>query len=284
MTEDFLQLGQSGFKIQALEEGGKLVIRKESPGGDQVLIDRLFYQYEKHRNALTQQVMSPLLVPEIRSQFEKNGYSMQHVPGVPLGSAIQLMSRSEILEVGQNIVNYFLGSLARSGRDSIGNLALQKLGQLREVYSQSEDPVMRAIGSEALSRLAIFFDDEDIPTSPNHGDFSFENILYDRRGSALFAIDFLDSPFESVLIDVGRLWLDLRMGWWAQRSAPGAVALVNMTILRDMLRAQLAKHGVRHQQIENFAGFAALRILPYTRQPFRKALLKNALRITGGVI
>lgn len=281
----FNEIGQSGFSIRVLDDKGRLVIRKEAPPGDAALVERLFRQFEKHSRVSDQQLMKPLLVPEIKSTFESSGYSMAYAPGRPLGYLIPYMSQTELKRVGSAICEYFNTSLSMStGAAEINESALGKLAKLKQQYLQSSDPVIRHLGEESIDTLVKFFENERFPATPNHGDFSFENILSDRRGEALYALDFLDSPFDSVLIDIGRLWLDLKMGWWANRTSPSASATINMSYLRDLLTKNLGKRGLRPQQFEVFSTFAALRVIPYTTQPFRMSILKHALRLFKGVL
>jgi hypothetical protein len=281
--DDFFSLGQSGFRIKVVEDGGHLLVRKETPPEDRSKAERLLRQFEKHIEIENKDLMSPILVPKVRSAFVNFGYTMQYVPGRPLGYVVQLMSQSEVKRVGETICEYFRRNLSRPGPNEINELAKNKLSQLKKLYLESLDPVSRRLGLEAIENLSRFFDSNSIPSSPNHGDFSFENIVSNRRGDVIYALDFLDSPFESTLIDVGRIWLDLKMGWWAKRSAPSASAYVNMAILRDQISFELGKNGVESNQIESFATFAALRVLPYTHQPYRLALLKNSLRQSRGL-
>jgi hypothetical protein len=281
--DDFFSLGQSGFIITVVEASGHLVVRKEAPQGDSSLAARLLRQFEKHLEIENEGLMSPISVPKIRSEFANSGYTMEYAPGRPLGYVLQLMSQSEVNRVGETICEYFMRNLSKHGTDEINQLAMDKLSQLKEVYLQSRDPVSRVLGLEAIDNLVRFFDSTSIPSSPNHGDFSFENLVSNRRGDVVYALDFLDSPFESTLIDVGRIWLDLKMGWWAKRSAPNASAFVNMAMLKDKISVQLGENGVESNYIEGFATLATLRVLPYTNQPHRLALLKNSLRLSKGL-
>lgn len=282
---DLNGLGQSGFDIRVVEDKGRLYIRKEAPSGDTALAERLHRQFLKHSKVSDGELMAPLLVPEIKSTFEAGGYSMAYVPGRPLGYLIPYMSQSELRNVGTALCDYFNRCFSESEQDvEINLLAISKLNQLRDQYLISSDSVIRELGIESIESLIKFFENERFLVTPNHGDFSFENILSDRRGQVMYALDFLDSPVETVLIDIGRLWLDLKMGWWASRTLPSASSAVNMSYLRDLITEGLAKHELRPRHFEVFSTFAALRVIPYTSQPFRLSILKNALRMFKGVL
>lgn len=282
---DLNGLGQSGFDVRVVEDKGRLYIRKEAPSGDTALAERLYRQFVKHSKVSDGGLMAPILVPEIKSAFEAGGYSMAYVPGRPLGYLIPYMSQSELRNVGAALCDYFNRCFSMSEEDSeVNSLAIIKLDQLRSQYLISSDSVIRELGIESIESLIKFFGNEGFSVTPNHGDFSFENILSDRRGQVMYALDFLDSPFETVLIDIGRLWLDLKMGWWASRSLPSASSAVNMSFLRDLITEGLAKRQIRPRHFEAFSTFAALRVIPYTSQPFRLSILKNALRMFKGVL
>jgi hypothetical protein len=275
---DFFFLGQSGYNVKLVENNGRPFVRKECSPTDIPGRNRLELQYQKHVRALSTHQMRPMKIPEIVEPFGNNGYSMSLVPGKPLGIALELMSQKEVQGISNIISLYFVGQIESVAAELVNIKALEKLRQIREVYSNSTDESARVLGLAALEKLRIFFEEIDIQSSPNHGDFSFDNILSDRRGTTLFAIDLLDSPFETILLDIGRFWLDLRVGWWANRSAPKANATINMAFLKRNLVGVLHSNGIEPQIVEYFLALAALRVLPYTEQPYRRALLKNALR------
>jgi len=275
---DFFSLGQSGYNVKLVESDGRPFVRKESKPGDESGRDRLALQFQKHVKALESQQMKPLIIPDIVEDFRNDGYSMSFIPGRPLGVALELMSQKEVQGVSQIISAYFVRQIESGVPELVNTKALEKLQQIRGVYETSPDESAKILGVAATEKLKIFFQEVDIQSSPNHGDFSFDNILSDRRGTTLYALDLLDSPFESVLLDMGRFWLDLRVGWWASRSAPKANASINMAFLKRNLSRVLHAHGIKPEMLEHFLAMAALRVLPYTEQPYRRALLKNALR------
>ncbi len=275
---DFFSLGQSGYTVNLVETGGRHLVRKEAAVGDDVGAARLYLQYQKHVSAHRSGLLEPLEIPEIVEPFSDRGYSMAFIPGKPLGKALELMSQREVLNVSESIAKYFTAQLDNRVSELINPKALEKLEQIRSVYSGFSDSSARELGLAIADRLQDFFTSVEIESSPNHGDFSFDNILSDRRGTKLFALDLLDSPFDTVLLDMGRIWLDLKDGWWASRQAPRANSSINMAYLRHDLSKTLFAKGVSRAMLETFSIMAALRVLPYTEQPYRKALLKNAMR------
>lgn len=222
--------------------------------------------------------MRPIEVPRIIDCFSGGGYSMALAPGVPLGSAVREMSRLEALRAAERICDFVETSLLSPLEESsVTASALEKLQSLSEFYESSTDQQLRLIGSKSLKILWAFFSSQRITESFNHGDLSFENLLVTSSVKHLTAIDFLDSPFDSAMIDVGRLWLDLRTGWWADGLKRSPVAILNSREMAARFESRLRALQIDRVQMDLWASFAALRIAPYTRNPTRLALLKSAL-------
>lgn len=273
---DNLNLGQSGFVISPFRHGREVGVSKHALNEDGAA--RLYQQYLKHELAVNSGFMEPLIVPEIIRPFASMGYSMSYVPGQPLGFAFQIMSQSEVRRVAGKLTDYFEASISTSGDMVVNNQAIAKIQSLASTYENVADRSARSVGLEVIEKLSREFSRTELRSSTNHGDFSLENLLIDRRAERLFAIDFLDSPFESCLIDIGRLWLDLSTRWWATRSAPSATAWTNLALLRATMLPRLNAMGVSTHDLNLFSAFAALRVLPYTKVPYRSAILKSALR------
>jgi hypothetical protein len=106
--------------------------------------------------------------------------------------------------------------------------------------------------------------------------YVFENILVSSSVQTVNLIDFLNSPFESPMIDLGRLWLDARFGWWGWGMSPSANSELNGEIIANMISRVAKSNGISRESLNLFAGLAVLRVAPYTRNPVRLAFLKKA--------
>jgi hypothetical protein len=87
-------------------------------------------------------------------------------------------------------------------------------------------------------------------------------------------LDFLDSPIQTPMIDFGRFWLDVNYGWWLSHSTESTTSWLNRQKLRRIVLKIAADYEIPVYLIDQFAFFAALRILPYTQKINRLARLK----------
>lgn len=277
MNTDFFSLGQSGDKIGIISAGKSQVVRKETSKSGS---SRLQLQYRKHQLALENSAMSPFEVPAIIEHYNKAGYSMELAHGLPLGEALNKMSNSESVAVLDKFNNYFsrLHSESLGAEEVPPSQILGKLEDLKEKYRFLEDPAFSKISLRALSELESFFSNSPIPKSWNHGDFSFENILVSKKAGTLYVVDFLDSPFDSFWLDIGRIWLDLSFPWWGSGFRQPAISRLNQVTIKEGIYSELGTHGFDGFSLDLLACFSALRILPYTSNPVRKANLKLAVR------
>lgn len=279
---DLFSLGQSGCSL-SVEYGktGPRVTKQSHAGIDDKITLRLHKQYLKHVRIQEQGLMDPISVPKVLDAFSGNGYSMSLAPGLPLGLALNTMSRWESLQVALKLGQYFETSLdAASAHETVNGAVTLKLEELSAFYKVARDKQLSIIGSNCANMLRAYFSKTRIGASFNHGDFSFENIMVSRGSRALTALDFLDSPFESLLIDVGRLWLDLNGGWWIEGLNSSPTATLNAREIAVTIETALRKFGIDRRQIDFWACFAGLRVAPYTRNPTRLALLKFSLART----
>jgi hypothetical protein len=75
-------------------------------------------------------------------------------------------------------------------------------------------------------------------------------------------------------LDWGRIWLDVRYGWWAKSDEPNNKIVVNYQILEKQMRKSASQLGIEIRTLEFFAGLAVLRVFPYTSNPIRLEHLK----------
>lgn len=275
---DHMTIGQSGTRVQVLSlNPGPRVVRKSCTDGS----DRLREQYLKHETALSG-AMAPLRVPRLVSAYEGDAYDMEYLHGLPLGIFLETASSEEVLLVAELVGSYLVHAVSGSdncavlpGESSQGAEALQvKLDALREDFRQRGFPVNPFIHLTHLVNRQI--GQPVVDTGWNHGDFSFENILVLEGGTDVGVVDFLNSPFDTPLIDVGRFMLDAAYGWWGAGFLPSANWALNAQTLQRHICDAIFGMGLQPTLVRAFTGLAVLRIVPYTSQPTRMAFLKNA--------
>lgn len=259
---DYLSLGQSNDYLEVIDN--KSFIKKSSKN------NRLKNQYEKHIEAIS----LGLTAPRIINNFNDSSYTMEYINGIPIGFYLKTYSLLDCKPVIDNLIKIIENIFNMSKNGNIKKNFKDKMNDLSKKYiSDDECPLIiknlySAINSELDDVLNI--------KGWNHGDLSFENILIIPDTKDVILIDFLDSPFESPLIDLGRIWLDSNFGWWGQGVEESPNSLINLNYLTKRILDFSKKNNINKKNLYIFSGFAILRIYPYTKDPVRIAFLKKA--------
>lgn len=259
-------LGQSGAVVTVEQRDGQLVVRKTSHDG------RCGVQASKQIAA--REIATAIRVPRVIDAWDGESFTMDYVPGVPLGEFLQVSSLDECSQVAATLTEFVRGNW-RDGQDSPPRTGLDR----KLVAMQPDDRhTSGTVPPDAIDTLRDALTDTALPSGWNHGDLSFENILVTPRDAEVWCVDFLDSPIESPLIDVGRLLIDAEHGWWRTAYHVTGAELVGRQMISRSLRALCAQRNVSDGTIGAMKAFAALRILPYSRDPARIAILTDVLK------
>jgi hypothetical protein len=265
-----LSYGQSGDLVQYEVLEGKIVVTKRA-GSDST---RLHAQYLKQS---TFPSSVHIQVPNIVIPWDGDAFSMEYVPSMPLGKYFQTASVSELASCGDKIVNFIKDQIAIS-KTSKAPLNhdldfLEKIKNMKTALTGSNHKIIQR-AAEILELWSSL-----IPQliGPNHGDFSFENILINPRSNEVWLVDFLDSPIESPLLDVGRILIDSEHGWWGSGVYPLASEKIAGNSLGMRIRTECELIGITSDQLSFFKMFTALRIIPYTTNPLRMAILLDLI-------
>lgn len=265
----YLDLGQSKSSISV--ESGKFGLQLKKIFPDAI---RGHKQYLKHLEALKLSGNYSFSVPKILSEFIDGSYSMQYMHSVPLGVGLDSMSLEEVKEVTDKLLKYFEKSFTNEVKEKNTNVGLLK----NKLDDLSISPYCKdSLYSKALNFLRNSLPDVGFPDGWNHGDLSLDNILIDYENFNIIFIDFLNSPFDSPIIDLGRILLDLKYGWWKNNLNPSLTWVANSKFISKQVVNAGVGFGIPRSTIDYFIIFAALRVIPYTANPTRMAYLKNAI-------
>jgi hypothetical protein len=273
-----MKIGQSGTRIEVVTINGNIRAVRKSAVDE---ADRLSRQYAKHQLALSHPSCT-LRVPRILSDFSGGSYDMEYLQGIPLGLFLetasiedtQLLAKKLSSHLTQLLVNSEKIEANEGGYSEANSVLEKKLLSLKKILGT------RAIGFKPfLDLLELVLNDIqglEVPFGWNHGDFSFENILVIDEGAELALVDFLNSPFDTPLIDVGRFLLDATYGWWGAGFVPSANWSLNTQMVCKSATNSLGEVGVLPRAQRAFIGLALLRVVPYTERPTRMSFLKSA--------
>jgi len=264
-------LGQSGSKFSIVSTNSGTALMKSRVGDA-----RFHRQFEKHFAAQSRS-LGGMKTPSVLSSYKNDEYLMEILHAVPLGLGLNRMSLDQVGVISVKIANYFHEIFAESSQAD--EACLKLIGAKIELLDEFVHKQDNLLYSKAIELLYETTHWVSINQGWNHGDFSFENILVPQSGSDsnVYLIDFLDSPFESPMIDLGRFWLDLNYGWWGNKFSPSAAWKINNKVLRDNFLELIVALKIPFPSLYYFTLLASLRILPYTKNPVRLAHLKTSI-------
>ena len=265
-----LSYGQSGDLVQYEVLDGKVVVTKRA-GSEST---RLHAQYLKQSTFLSSEHIQ---IPKIIAPWNGEAFSMEYVPSMPLGKYFQTASVSELASCGDKIIDFIKDQIAKS---QISNTPLnhdldflEKIKNMKTSLTGSNHKIVQ----RAAEILELWSSSIPQLIGPNHGDFSFENILINPRSNEVWLVDFLNSPIETPLLDIGRILIDSEHGWWGSGIYPLASEKIAGNSLGIRIRTECELIGITSSQISFFKMFTALRIIPYTTNPLRMAILLNLI-------
>ena len=119
----------------------------------------------------------------------------------------------------------------------------------------------------------------DVPKSKCHGDLTLENILINVNND-IYLIDFLDSFFDSYMIDFAKLLQDLKL-YWSYRNkliSPNLelrLLVAKETLIEYITKLPNGKNNLIH--IYYILLMNVMRIVPYVSDDITKQCLENSI-------
>ena len=248
--------GHSGCRIYLYEEKGNYFVRKYSGSLD--YNQRLYSQCIKQMKFKSESIHVPQV---LRMEYDDKGlfyFDMEYVQGVTLAKYISKIDVSDIQGLASTIIKNinFDDTINLNATD----IFLSKLKEL-------EDKT-KGMGAGTVVRAIDFLKTIDWTSFPNalcHGDLTFENIII--RNNEIYFIDFLDSFYESWIMDFGKLFQDLEC-MWSYRDVPtlDANIKIRLVIFKQIILNCLKQKNIKYV----FNTYVALllnlvRIYPYSK-------------------
>ncbi len=251
----FKLIGHSGCALEVSQVGKDFIVIKTSR--DKSYNPRLERQFEKQR-AFTSDIFRAPKV--LGSRINENGlfeFSMEYISGFSLAEYLKRATPAEIKAIAKK----FAAAIPkkRATDPEAGAHFAKKLGELEPTIRASDHQAIK----DAYDRLLKYPWDQSIP-SYCHGDLALENIIW--KDGELYLIDFLDSFYDTWMLDVGKLVFDIESRWSYRHVGTDENLNARLTILKNSLLESLPRSGAepREREIYHMALLHALRILPYT--------------------
>ena len=272
--------GHSGCGIYLIEtEDGSIFVRKISK--DPAYNSRLQAQCAKQRCFVSTHIYTPAVMGE---GFDEDGrfyFDMEYIQGVTLAEYIKTMEIGKIKSLVATLLTIIDPCKTEqiAEKDQPQARFLAKLADLQDNL-KTENNAHVSIAMKLLKS----HDWTNTPSSGCHGDLTLENIIV--RNDQLYLIDFLDSFYDSWVLDMGTLLQDVQT-MWSYRNA-GSVSMnttLRLLVFRDLLLDAVKQIDSRYIKEIYYALLMKLvRIYPYTTDALTLGFLDEKLEQVIGCI
>ncbi len=197
--------GYSGCPLYILNAQGRLIVRKISASRDynarlkkQCLKQAEFF---KDKEGIT----APNIFSEGYTKHELYYFDMEYIKGQTFSNYLQTCSIDDFLGRLKLLVNWsMLSKTDLTNKGEVRDIFLNKIDQLKSKNTNLK-------GSEKIFKFMNQVPWERVPRSVCHGDLTIQNILIYQ--DKIYLLDFLDSFYDSWMIDIAKLLQDLDLGW-----------------------------------------------------------------------
>ena len=269
--------GHSGCSLCLYDCDGSFFVRKKSLESSYDF--RLRKQFIKQRKFNSDNFKTP----KILSYGQENGhfyFDMQFVHGITLAEYMKTIKTKEIV----HLMGYLFKSLPVEKEHY--NEKTQSIFYNKIIGLEKNVKNKTALQTETFNHLKAF-DFSNVPETYCCGDLTLENILLCEDDKKIYLIDFLDSFFNSWMIDIAKLLQDLELGWsWRKEKKDSSRDLRCMIARQALIEGilELPDGKSKLQAVYNILLLNILRIYPYTKDEDTFSFLENALSKTLHII
>lgn len=278
--------GHSGCIVYLCEndETGEAYIRKVS--GDSKYNHRLERQCKKQiwlqgslKNFHSTNGRN-LFTPKVLSTGEINGnfyFDMEYVRAQTFAEYLCTAKIFSLVDIVSTILEFFLFEISHSKQNLDSNYIFrQKIETIKFSPELLEPEVVQCL--EILKN----HDFGNLMEGDCLGDLTLENILISPSGD-IWLIDLLDSFYESWVMDVSKLLMDLKAGWSWRLQRNDSNRNLRAYIVKQMILEFIASLPVMKGKSTNLIYLQllhALRILPYTHDSLSREIILKFIKDT----
>jgi len=204
--------GRSGCKLEVLNKGGILSVRKISreSGYNARLLLQAAKQQHFFKNPWSVEFSTPEVSTHANADEPLTWFEMPYLHGQKYSEFFERASIQEIKNLALKFERHFALGLANSKIEAIDpGIFLPKLEAVCGLLRGRSDIDQRLVklAADYLENIPASF----MPASACHGDFTFSNMIFGEE--AIYLVDFLDSFVESPLIDLVKFRQDTFFYW-----------------------------------------------------------------------
>lgn len=255
--------GHSGCKILLMEDDdGFTFVRKLSK--DKEYNDRLKKQCEKQVSFNGGKIKTPMVYNSGLSEEGLFYFDMEYVQGMTLAEYVKTMEIGKVRGLVEILVDNLIpkdnGAISLEQKVNVTEIFEKKISNLREILASHKNSII-----EQSLNLLEKHDWTGMISSQCHGDLTLENIII--KNDNLYFIDFLDSFYDSWLMDMGTLLQDVQAMWsYRNTSNVGMNTVLRLIVFRDLLLDETKKINSGYILEIYYALLQKMiRIYPYTK-------------------
>ena len=271
MTELIKKLnGHSGCTVNLVQDNECIYVSKMS--GDVSYNFRLKKQCKKQSNFISKVVN--ISAPKIiRCGYNLNRFffDMEFVQGKTMAEYSEYIKIMEIADFMKCLFHTLYWNEYKEDLN-VNKIFSNKINELKYKTSKFQN-VRYAI--EILEK----FDWSQVPKSPCHGDLTLENILV-TKDKNLYLIDFLDSFYNSWMIDIAKLLQDLEFHWSFRNSNITSNQALRLQVAKEALLEEILKTQDGENKVNTIYHLLLLnivRIYPYANEDKTILFLNDVL-------
>ncbi len=269
--------GFSGCKISLIESDKGNFVRKISSGKS--YNERLFKQYQKQATFPNGIIRTPRV---INFGYNDEGlfyFDMEYIQGVTLAEYIKTIEIGKIRSLIELIVGGFTQMSSKYQVRCADVTVFSKKVEDLKIKLKGKDQII----DKALYKLENHDWSNFIP-SICHGDLTLENIII--KDDEIYLIDFLDSYYDSWLLDIGTLLQDVQAMWaYRNQDNVGMNTIMRLMVFRDLLLEKM-EEDVPGYVIEVYYALLQklVRIFDYTKDKKTYDFLLDKTKMTLEII
>lgn len=262
--------GYSGCKLDLMTDNNLLFVKKTSNVPQYNM--RLKKQLKKQMNFISESIKAPKIY---NYNYDENGlfyFDMEFISGKTLAEYTQDILITEIVDFIKCLFKTIYFTLEKPNPKA-QSIFIKKIDDLK--IKLNNRPYL-----ENAFNILKNFEWSQIYKSPCHGDLTLENIIitYNKQ---IYLIDFLDSFYNSWMIDIAKLLQDLELRWSFRNIELTATQSLRIEIAKEALIEEILKLGNGKQKlfaIYHLLMLNILRIYPYTTDDKTLYFLNNAIK------
>ena len=269
--------GHSGCRIFLMEEDdGHVFVRKISKDKD--YNDRLKTQSEKQASFVEKTIKAPKVLD---SGFTEDGlyyFDMEYIQGITLSEYIKTMEIGKVSALIESLVDSVVPKIDKECSERQKAHTVVIFAKKLKALHGSLDSLNNDIINKSLELLEAH-DWGNLPTSQCHGDMTLENIII--KNDQIYLIDFLDSFFDSWLLDISTLLQDVEMMWsYRFQENVSMNTVLRLIVFRDVLIDEIGKTNQEYVlEIYYLLLQKLIRIYPYTKDEHTYNFLNEKIKI-----